>query len=104
MKILAIRKCDQNRAVIDPWTAVHPSKGLALGLMNVPLRWALTAVIAYELFEQVFERYESGQKLFKTSGPEVPPNALIDTVVFVAGRPFLPLLFVFVGRVFSHEV
>ncbi len=52
----------------------------------------------------MFERYESGQKLFKTSGPEVQPNALMDTVVFVAGRPFLPLLFVFVGRVFSHEV
>ena len=86
MKIFAIRKPDQNNAAIDPWTAVHLSAGLALGLKDVPLPWALSAAVAYELAEQVFQRFESGQKFFKTSGPEILPNALVDTAVFVAGH------------------
>lgn len=86
MKILATQKSEQNRAAVDPWTTVHLSMGLALGLMEVPLRWALTASVAYELAEQVFERREWGKELFVTSGPESLPNAVVDSVALLAGH------------------
>ena len=86
MKFIAEHKHEQNRAAVDPWTAVHMAAGLALGLMNVPLRYAVTASIAYELAEQVFERHEAGQNFFQTSGPESLPNAIVDTAVFIAGH------------------
>jgi hypothetical protein len=71
---------------MDPWTAVHLSTGLALGLMDVPLRWALTAAVAYELVEQHAERRPWGQRLFVTSGPEVKPNSVLDVVVLAVGH------------------
>ena len=86
MELIATRKAHQNRRPVDPWTVVHFSTGLALGLMDVPLRWALSAAVAYELGEQVFERLDSGKAFFKTSGPEVVPNAILDAVVLVAGH------------------
>lgn len=86
MKIVGTRKAHQNQAAIDPWTVVHLSTGLAMGLMNIPLRWAVGASVAYEAAEQVFERYEWGQELFQTSGPESVSNAVMDTVVFAAGH------------------
>lgn len=86
MKFLATRKSEQNRAAIDPWTAVHFSAGLALGLMEVPLRWSFAGSVAYELAEQVFERQEWGKDLFETSGPESFPNALVDSAALLAGH------------------
>lgn len=86
MKLLATRKTDQNEAVVDPWTVVHFSSGLALGLIDLSLRKALPAAIAYELLEQVLERREVGQKLFVTSGPESLSNAVMDTAVFALGH------------------
>lgn len=86
MYILATRKSEQNRAALDPWTAVHFSTGLALGLMNVPLRWAMTVSLAYELVEQLFERREWGQELFETHGPESLPNAVVDSAVLLLGH------------------
>jgi hypothetical protein len=86
MKILATRKSEQNRTAADPWTAVHLSAGLALGLMGVPLRYALAAALAYEVAEQVFERRAWGQAFFLTSGPEVLANAVVDAAVFAAGH------------------
>ena len=86
MKLLARRKAEQNRAAVDPWTAVHLSAGLALGLMAVPLRWALAASVAYEVAEQAFERSPAGQDFFETSGPEHLSNALVDTAVFAVGH------------------
>lgn len=86
MKIIATHKPDQNRAAIDPWTLVHLSAGLAVGLMAIPLRSGMTAAIAYEVVEQWFERHEWGQDLFKTSGPESLPNAFVDTAVFYVGH------------------
>ena len=59
--VLATQKADQNRAAFDPWTAVHLSAGLALGLTDVPRRWALAASVAYEVAEQVFERRDWGK-------------------------------------------
>ena len=85
MKVFATQKQEQNRAAVDPWTVVHLSTGLAFGLMNVPMRWAVTASVAYELAEQVFQRFEWGQELFETSGPETLPNAVADSTVFLTG-------------------
>lgn len=86
MKLLATRKRDQNRAVVDPWTVVHFGTGLALGLMEIPLRTSLTAAVAYEAVEQVLERRRIGQELFEVSGPESIPNATVDVAVFLAGH------------------
>lgn len=85
MNIIALRKADQNEAAVDPWTAVHLAAGLATGLMDVPIRWALSAALAYEIAEQWFERRDWGQKLFVTHGPESLPNAVVDTAIFYAG-------------------
>lgn len=65
---------------------MHFSTGLALGLIDVPIRWALTTAVAYEVVEQIFERHERGKRFFKTSGPEVVPNAMVDTAVFALGH------------------
>lgn len=86
MKIIATRKPEQNTAALDPWTAVHLATGLAVGLMAVPLRWALGASVVYEVIEQGFERRDSGQELFETRGPESLPNALADTLAFYVGH------------------
>jgi hypothetical protein len=86
MKILATKKREQNRAVIDPWTVVHFGVGLALGLVNAPLRGSLAAAAAYEVVEQFFERHEVGKELFDTRGPEAFPNAIIDLAVLVVGH------------------
>jgi hypothetical protein len=86
MQIVATEKREQNRAVIDPWTVVHFGFGLALGLMNAPLRASLAAAVAYELVEQYVERTEAGQELFDTSGPEAIPNAILDLAVLAAGH------------------
>jgi hypothetical protein len=86
MKILATEKREQNEAVLDPWTVVHFSIGLALGLMNAPLRTTLIGAAAYELVEQYFERSHAGQELFDTKGPEAIPNAIVDLAVLAAGH------------------
>lgn len=86
MNIIATHKAQQNRAAVDPWTAVHLSAGLAFGLMDIPLRGALGASVAYELAEQIFERHEWGKAFFKTHGPESVPNAIVDSIVFYAGH------------------
>jgi hypothetical protein len=86
MRLIATRKHHQNRAAIDPWTLVHFSTGLALGLMAVSRRSSVGAAVAYELIEQVFERQEVGQRFFETSGPEEVMNAVVDVVVFAAGH------------------
>lgn len=86
MPLVATRKIEQNKAAIDPWTAVHLTSGLAMGLMDIPLGRALAAAVAYELAEQVFERKAWGQALFVTAGPESIPNAAMDTAIFVVGH------------------
>ncbi len=86
MQIVATRKSDQNRAVLDPWTAVHFSTGLALGLMDTPFEPSLGAAIAYEVAEQVIERQAWGKEFFNTNRPETMLNAVMDVAVFVAGH------------------
>lgn len=85
-RLLATRKAEQNRAVVDPWTVVHLSTGLALGLIDFPLRWALTGAALYEIVEQYAERKEWGKEFFRTSGPEDPLNAVMDLAVLAAGH------------------
>lgn len=86
MKIIATEKAEQNNTVADPWTVVHFASGLALGLVNAPLRWWLPVATAYEVAERYIEKSEAGKELFDTSGPEIVPNALLDLVVFAAGH------------------
>lgn len=86
MHLIARHKDHQNRAVIDPWTAVHLSTGLALGLMDVEFEKCLIAAFAYEIIEQGAERQNWGQELFRTNRPETLVNAAMDVVVFSVGH------------------
>ena len=86
MKLVATRKSEQNEAAIDPWTVVHFGTGLAAGLVDAPLRWALLAAAAYEVVEQVAERRHAVQRVFQISGAERLPNVLVDLAVFAAGH------------------
>ncbi len=86
MKLLATKKRDQNRALLDPWTLVHFSTGLAMGLVRAPFRVSLPAAVAYELLEQYAERRRIGREIFDISGPETVPNSLVDVAIFAAGQ------------------
>lgn len=86
MKVLATRKAEQNKAVLDPWTVVHFAAGLASGLVDAPLRVTLPLAVLYEVVEHRLELTQFGKDLFETSGPEVIPNALVDVAVFAAGH------------------
>lgn len=86
MKLLATRKADQNKSILDPWTIVHFGAGLAAGLVAIRLPTALAGAVAYEVVEQFVERKELGKELFNTSGPEVIPNALVDVAAFALGH------------------
>ena len=86
MALIATRKAQQNRSAIDPWTLVHFSTGLALGLMEVPPRRALVAGLVYEVVEQAFERAPWGQAFFRSSGPEVALNAAVDVAALMVGH------------------
>lgn len=86
MKLLATEKAEQNEAAIDPWTLVHFSAGLALGLMDTSLRRALGLALTYEASEQVFERHKLGRAFFDTQRPESLPNAVMDVVALAAGH------------------
>ncbi len=86
MRLIAVRKADQNLRGIDPWTMVHLSAGLALGLMQVPFRSALVVSALYEGVEQVMERHVAGQRLFNTSGPEAALNSALDLVALALGH------------------
>jgi len=86
MKIVATEKAEQNRTALDPWTLVHFATGLALGLVNAPLKLWLPLAATYEVAEHFLEKSETGKELFDTAGPEVVPNAVLDLVVFAAGH------------------
>ena len=50
MRFVATRKAEQNARGLDPWTLVHFSSGLALGLVDAPLRASLLAAVVYDHF------------------------------------------------------
>lgn len=86
MKLLASTKSQQNSAILDPWSLVHFSAGLAAGLMRLPLQMVMPTAFAYELVEQVLERHRLGREVFKTAGPESPGNAITDIALFALGH------------------
>ncbi|MDX1492869.1 MAG: hypothetical protein R3253_02255 [Longimicrobiales bacterium] len=86
MKLIALRKSEQNQALVDPWTVVHFAAGLACGLVEIPLRTVLPLAAAYELAEQELEASDVGQELLETSGPESVGNAIVDVAVFALGH------------------
>ncbi|HIG73306.1 MAG TPA: hypothetical protein EYQ24_01605 [Bacteroidetes bacterium] len=86
MRFVATRKAEQNARGLDPWTLVHFSSGLALGLVDAPLRASLLAAVVYEAVEQVVEREDWGRRFFRTSGPEIAANAVVDVLALVAGH------------------
>ncbi len=86
MKLVATRRTEQNRAPIAPWTAVHFSAGLALGLLDASRAWSVGGALGYEVAEQLVERSDWGTDLFETRGPESASNVLVDMVVFIAGH------------------
>lgn len=83
--VIASDRTEQNVAWIDPWTIVHGTSGLALGLVEVPFVAAMLLAIGYDATEQLIERSEAGQKFFKTSGPESLGNVIVDLITFAAG-------------------
>lgn len=85
-RLVATRKGHQNKALVDPWTVVHFSAGLAAGLVRLDPRMSLSAAVAWEVIEQAFERQPMGQEAFKTAGPETVSNAVMDILVFAAGQ------------------
>lgn len=85
MKVVATKKSEQNRALIDPWTLVHFGVGLATGLARIPLRWSVMGAIAYEVLEQYAERRDWGNELFETQGPETRENLAMDVAAFILG-------------------
>lgn len=86
MKWLARNLDEQNEAAVDPWTLVHFSAGLALGLMRAPLVPTLLGAAAYEVAEQVIERHRVGNRLFSMKGPESSLNVMVDLAVLVGGH------------------
>lgn len=82
--IVATRKSEQNKALIDPWTVVHFGAGLAAGMMDIGFVPAVGAAVGYEFAEHAFEDSGAGQRLFQTSGPETTGNAVVDVIVFAA--------------------
>ncbi|MDX1568674.1 MAG: hypothetical protein R3223_12785 [Longimicrobiales bacterium] len=84
--MVATRKDEQNQAAVDPWTLVHFSTGLALGLVEAPLDKVLGGALGYEVAEQFAERQEWGQDFFESSGPEHLVNAAVDVGAFLLGH------------------
>lgn len=85
MKLLATNRSEQNQAAIDPWTVVHLGAGLAFGLTGISLPTTVIAGVGYEVAEQIFERSDTGQSLFNTSGPENAVNVAVDLAVYFVG-------------------
>ncbi|MEX2466136.1 MAG: hypothetical protein WD995_04455 [Gemmatimonadota bacterium] len=86
MKLVATEKREQNRALVDPWTAVHLAAGLAAGLVGVRRDVSLSTAVAYEVVEQYVERQGWGQEFFQTSRHESLSNAVIDVAAFALGH------------------
>lgn len=85
MKLVALRKADQNAALTDPWTVVHLGSGLACGLTALPFWPVFGLAVGYEVVEHFVERLPAGQRFFKSSEPESFPNAVVDVVTFALG-------------------
>ncbi len=85
MVIFAIDKDDQNESLMDPWSFVHGTSGLAFGLTGINFWTSISAAVIYDVLEQIAERNPIGQKLFATSGPESFGNVIVDLLLFAGG-------------------
>ena len=83
--IFARTKGDQNRAVLDPWSAVHFGVGLAAGLVALPIGWAFVPAVLYEIIEGEAELDPNVRSFFKVSQPETLENQAADLAVFAIG-------------------
>jgi len=86
LKVVATKKAEQNRAMLDPWTFVHLASGLAAGLMGIRRDHAVAAAVLYEVVEQYMERQGWGQDFFETTRPEEMSNAVLDVLAFALGH------------------
>lgn len=75
----------KNRDPVDGYTAAHVAAGVGFALAGVKFKTAMLLAVGYEVFEQLLERSETGQRLFKTNGPESAVNVATDLAVFAAG-------------------
>lgn len=85
MKLVALRKSEQNHAVLDPWTVVHFATGLAAGLVNMGFVPMFAAGVVYEFVENAAEKRPEVARFFQTSGPEALPNAVADVAIMSLG-------------------
>lgn len=88
MAIVATSRANQNTALFDPWTVVHFSSGLALGLVGVSLPLATVIAVAYEGAEAVARGYSNSaraRETFLTEPPESAANVFVDVAVLVVG-------------------
>lgn len=82
---IATRKTEQNEAWVDPWSAVHLTSGLALGLIGVKFIPSMIAAGVFDVVEHVAESHDLGKRFFNTSGPESAGNIAVDLLLFAAG-------------------
>lgn len=83
MRLIATRKSQQRDALVDPWTVVNFSSGLATGLAEVSLGKAIGLIVLYEVGRSVLS---SGKvKLFATPQQEIPENQVVDALVYLLG-------------------
>lgn len=80
MKIVALHKEDQDRAIFDPWTVVHFATGLGLGLLDINFYLTMGASVLHELLELRPETMK-----FWKSKPESIGNVTIDLVTVALG-------------------
>lgn len=85
MKLVATSREEQEISAVDPWTAVHLSAGLSMGLLDVGFWEMLVVNVGYELLENYVQRREVGKTFFGVSTPEHPANAVVDVVAVMAG-------------------
>lgn len=85
MKILATNKSEEDKALIDPWTAVHAGVGLAAGLLGLNFFWSMAGAAAYEVVEHHVQKNKLGHQIFGTHEPEVLGNAITDVGIFGIG-------------------
>ena len=85
MDLIAWKKSQQNSSLLDPWSLVHFSTGLAVGLMGIGMGPAITGAVLYELAERPFEKADFGKNFFNVSKPESPANSVVDVLVYSIG-------------------
>ena len=83
MNIIAKHKGDL--AVLDPWSAIHFSSGLATGLGDVSLGKAIAIAVASDLLmAYIFTSQKTG--LLRSFADEPPLNKVADVALFALGN------------------